>query len=81
MIIRHKPKCGIYDITTIRTSSESHKYWKKLFHKNPFYFRICANFEADSEIDNSSIGIQTSNIYKQNTVLNGYRVDSELDYF
>ena len=34
---------------------------KKHFHKNPLYFRIYADFEADNEKDNSSIGNKTSN--------------------
>ena len=50
---------------------------KKHFHKNPLYFRIYADFEADNEIDNSSIGNKTTNIYKQNLVLNGYHRESE----
>ena len=52
---------------------------KKHFHKNPLYFRIYADFEADNEIDNSSIGNKTTNIYKQNLVLNGYHRESELE--
>ena len=59
------------NITTIRTSNEPHIYWKKLFHKNPLYFRFFAGFEGDSEIDNSSLGIKTTNIYKQIPVCNG----------
>ena len=34
------------EITSIRTSNESHIYWKKYFHKIPLYFRIYADFEA-----------------------------------
>ena len=71
MLILHKPKCKNNDITTIRTSLESHLHWKKPFHKNPFYFKIYADFEVDNEKDNSSIGNKTTNIYKQNPVLNG----------
>ena len=52
---------------------------KKPFHKNPFYFEIYADFEADNGIDNSSIGIKTTNIQKQNPVLNGYYIVSELN--
>ena len=37
--------------------------------------------EADNEKDNSSIGNKTTNIYKQNPVLNGYRIESELNDF
>ena len=52
---------------------------KKHFQKNPIYFRIIADFEADIEIDNSSVGNKTSNFYKQNPVLNGYYIISELE--
>ena len=58
----HKPKCEIYDITTIRTSPESYRHWKNHFHKNPLYFGIYADFEADNEIDYSSKGNKTFNI-------------------
>ena len=75
----HKPKCENNDVTTIRTSSESHFHWKNHFHKNPLYFRIYADFEADNEKDNSIVGNKTTNIYKQNPILNGYRIVSELD--
>ena len=71
MLTKHKQKCGVDNITTITTSKESHLYWKKHFHKNPLYFRIHADFEADNEKDNSIIGNKTTNIYKQNPVLNG----------
>ena len=80
MLIKHKQKCGIDNITTIKTSNESHLYWKKHFHKNPLYFRIYADFEADNEKDNSIIGNKTTNIFKQNPVLNGYHIVSELEY-
>ena len=79
MLKIHKPKCENNDITTIRTSSESHLHWKKHFHKNPLYFRIYADFEADNEKDNSIVGNKTTNIYKQNPVLNGYEIVSELE--
>ena len=78
-LINHKEKCGDDNICTIRTSNESHIYWKKHFHKNPLYFRIIADFEADNEIDGSNIGNKTTNIYKQNPVLNGYHIISELN--
>ena len=71
MLLLHKPKCGDDIIHTIRTSSESHMQWKKYFHKNPLYFRIYADFKADNEIVNSSIGNKTTNNYKQNPILNG----------
>ena len=79
MLIKHKQKCGEDNITTVKTSNESHLHWKKHFHKNPLYFRIYADFEADNEKDNSSIGNKTTNIYKQNPVLNGYHTVSELN--
>ena len=79
MLMSHKPKCENNDITTIRTSPESHIYWKEHFHKNPIYFRLYADFEADNEIDNSSIGNKTTNIYKQSPIVKGYCILSELE--
>ena len=52
---------------------------KKHFHKNPLYFRIIADFEADNEIDDYKIGNKTTNIHKQKPVLNGYYIISELN--
>ena len=43
------------------------------------YFRIIADFEANNEIENSSVGNKTTNIYKQNPVLNGFYIISELN--
>ena len=79
MLMKRTPKCESIDITTIKTSNESHLYWKKHIHKNPLFFRIYADFEADNEKDNSIIGNKTTNIYKQNPVLNGYCTVSELE--
>ena len=79
ILIKHKQKCGDDNITTIKTSNESHLFWKKHFHKNPLYFRIYADFEADNEKDNTCISNKTINIYKQNPVLNGYHIVSELE--
>ena len=67
------------DITTIRTSPESRIQWKNHFHKNAIYFRIYADFEAANEIDNSSVGNKTTNIYKEKPVLNAYHIISELE--
>ena len=78
MLKLHKPKCENKDITTIRTSPEPHIDWKNHFHQNPIYFRPNAVFEPDIEIDNHSIGNKTTNIYKQNLVLNDYHIESEL---
>ena len=79
MLMNHNQKCGDNNITTINTSNESHLSWKKYFHKNPLCFRIYADFEADNEKDNSIVGNKTINIYKQNPVLNGYHIVSELE--
>ena len=62
MLKIHKPNCENNVFTSIRTSSESHLYWQNHFHKNPQYFRIYADFEADNETDNSSIGDKTTKI-------------------
>ena len=51
---------------------------KNIFKKNPF-FRIYAEFEADFEKDSSSIGNKTTKIYKQNPILNGYHIMSEVE--
>ena len=54
---------------------------EKHFHKIPIYFRFIADFEADNEIDKSNRNNKTTNFYKQNPVLNGYYLISELDDF
>ena len=79
MLMKHKEKCGDDNITTIKTSNKSHLHWEKYFHKNPLYFRIYAEFEADNEKDDSIIGNKTTKIYKQNPVSNGYHIVSELE--
>ena len=63
-------------LTSLTLSNESQFYWKN--HKNPVFFRICADFEADKEIDNSSVGHKRTNIYKQNPVLDVFYIESEL---
>ena len=67
-----------HDITTKKTSNRPYKLWDKHCHKNPVYFRVYADFEADNEIDDPCIGDKTTNIHKQNPVCNGYRKESEL---
>ena len=52
---------------------------KNDFHKNPLYSRIYADFEADNEKDNSSIGNKTTNINKQNPILKGSHIETELE--
>ena len=79
MLMKHKPKCENNDITSIKTSNESHLLWKKHFHKNPLYFRIYADFEANNEKDDSVVGNKTTNIYKQNPVVIGYHIVSEFE--
>ena len=79
MLMLHKPKCENNDVTTIRRSPDSHIHWKNHFHKNPLYFRTYADFETDNEKDNSSVGDKTTNINKQNPMLNGYAVESDWD--
>ena len=79
VLIKHKGKCGKDEICAIRTSSESNPNWKKHFYRNPLYFRIYADFEADNEIENCRIGNKTTNIYKQNPICNGYEILSELE--
>ena len=61
MLMLHKPKCEKNDITTNRTPPESHLHWKNQLHKNPLFFRLHADFEADDEIDNTNIGNETTN--------------------
>ena len=81
MLRLDNPKCKNIDITTIRTSSEPNIHWKKHFDNNPLYFRIYTDSEADNEIDNSSTGKKTTNIYKRNPVLNGYHIECEVNDF
>ena len=52
---------------------------KKHFHKNHLYYTIYADFGVENEKDNSSIGNKTTNIYKQNPILEGYHIESELE--
>ena len=78
-LINHKGNYGVDNICTIRTSNESHLSWKIHFHKNLLYFRIIADFEADNEVDGSSVCNKSTNIYKQNHVHNGYYITSELE--
>ena len=79
MLMSHKQKCGDDNMTTIKSSNESHLHWKDHFNKNPLDFSVYNDFEADNEKDNSSIGNKTSNIYMPIPVCNGYRIVSELE--
>ena len=79
MIFKHKKQRDQKEITSNKTSNESHSCWKNLFRKYPLYFRIICDFEPYSEIDNSKIGNKTTNNYKQSSVCNGYYVVSKLN--
>ena len=81
MLTLHKQKSENNDKTILRTLPDSHLHWKNHFHKNPLLFRLYADFQADNEKDNSSIGNITIKIYEQNLVLNGYEIISELERF
>ena len=51
---------------------------ERSFSKNPVYFRVRADFEADNETEvGKVVGNKTTNVYKQNPVLNGYYKISE----
>ena len=60
--MQQKRRCAQQEITSIRTSNESHLLWKKHFHKNQLNFRIYAEFEADNQSDSSSVGVKTTNL-------------------
>ena len=47
MLNKHKKLCQ--ENQQIKTSPNSHIYWKKHFQKNKLYFRIHADFEADNK--------------------------------
>ena len=53
-------------------------YWKKHFHKNPFFKKV-ADFETEDENETCSMGINTTSFCKQNPVCNGYFIVSERD--
>ena len=72
LMIKPKQQGSHEEKTSIRTSPESQIYWKNHLHKSPLHFRIYADFEADNETDNSSIGNKTTIFYKQNPICNGY---------
>ena len=69
------------EITAIKTSNDSHLYWKNLFHKNQFYIRIDAGLDSDNDIDSFGIGDETTNVYKHNLVCNGYYIIHEVVLF
>ena len=79
VLINHKQSFEQQEITSVGTSNESYLHWRKHFHKNPFCFGIYADFEAENEIDNSSVGNKTTNMYKQTPEYNCFCIVSELD--
>ena len=64
--MKHKIRSEQQDVTSIKTSNESHLYSKNHFQRNPIDFAIYADFEALIEFDNSSIVKKTTKIFKQN---------------
>ena len=79
LLMIHKLKCKNYEIPTIRNSPKSNLHWKSFFHRYLLFFGTYADFEADNEFDNSSIGNKTTDIYKQSLILNGYHIAPELE--
>ena len=80
MIIKHKQQCIEEEITSIKTSPESHLHGKNHFHNNSLNFRLCADFEADNEKEDSKAACNKNTIiYKQIPVPNGYEIVSELE--
>ena len=80
MIIKHKQQCIQNEMTSIRTSPDSHLHWKNHFHKNPLYFRIYADFEAEKEKEDSkAVCNKTTNNYEQIPVCNAYEIVSEIE--
>ena len=78
MLIKHKNLCQ--ENQKLKTSPDSHIYWKKNFQKNKLFFRIYADFEADNKKENINIGGKTTIINKQEPVCNGYYTETELDH-
>ena len=72
MLNKQRQRCEQQERTSFKTSNECHLFWKKHFHENLLYFSIIADFEADMEIDSSSIGNKTTIICKQNPVCDGF---------
>ena len=58
---------------------KTHLLWKNRFHKNPLYFTLYADFEADNEIDISIIRNKTTNIFKKNPILSSYPILTEVE--
>ena len=81
VLMKHRERYAQQEIRINRNSNDIRLYWKKHFQKHPLYFRIYADFEAEIEIENTSIDNRTTNTLKQSpvcTVCNGYRIGHEL---
>ena len=78
VLMKHKRTCEKQEIRAFKTSNESRLNWKKHFHEHPIYVRVYGDFEADIEIDKSSIRKKTTNVYEQNAVCNDCHIMSEL---
>ena len=65
--------------TSFKTATQSHPCWRKNFQTKPLFSPIYADFETDIEFIISSIGNQSTIIFKQNSVCNGYYIVSEMD--
>ena len=78
MLVKHKKLCQ--ENQQLKTSTNSHIYWKKYFQKNKLYFRTYPDFDADNKKENTNIGDKTTNIYQQEPVCNGYQTVSDSDH-
>ena len=56
VLLKHKRRGEQQRLPAIKTSNESHLYWKEHFHKNTIHCSIYAHFESDNEIESSSVG-------------------------
>ena len=77
--MKHKQQCDQEEVTSIKTSNESHLYFEKYFQNNPVIFMIYAYLVADNEKDISNRGDKATNINMQNPVCNCYYIVSELN--
>ena len=75
---KHKDRCHQQDFTAIKLPLDKQLNWKKHYQKISLYFRIYADFECNNSPVESNVGPQTTNIYKQNPVCNGYYIVSDL---
>ena len=76
---KHNLRCEQQGITSIKTSTESHLYWKKKIHQVEVYISSYADFEANIETNISNIGDKRTRNFKQNSVCNMYYIFSELN--